>query len=344
MTEILRAFWKEKRPERIAVLVSGILFAVIFWIYEIPVEIAGYAFLLVILWNVIWFTLVFIRYEKRQRILEENQGKIRTEAGGFPEAESRESEMYQELIRQLYEEKKELESSVQIEKQELSDYYSMWVHQIKTPIAALGVLIQSGEELEEVQESPKAQELTRSMKMEVFRIEQYVDMVLTYLRMGSATSDYAFRICSLEEIVRQAVRKYSQMFIMTRTRLHLEIQDQKILTDEKWLVFVVEQILSNALKYAPRGEVSIHMDAAEPMALVIEDNGVGIRPEDLPRVFEKGYTGFNGREGDRRSTGIGLYLCRRILTRLGHDISIQSAPGRGTRVTIRLDSAEIGME
>ena len=120
MTEILRAFWKEKRPERIAVLVSGILFAVIFWIYEIPVEIAGYAFLLVILWNVIWFTLVFIRYEKRQRILEENQGKIRTEAGGFPEAESRESEMYQELIRQLYEEKKELESSVQIEKQELS--------------------------------------------------------------------------------------------------------------------------------------------------------------------------------------------------------------------------------
>lgn len=132
MTEILRAFWKEKRPERIAVLVSGILFAVIFWIYEIPVEIAGYAFLLVILWNVIWFTLVFIRYEKRQRILEENQGKIRTEAGGFPEAESRESEMYQELIRQLYEEKKELESSVQIEKQELSDYYSMWVHQIKT--------------------------------------------------------------------------------------------------------------------------------------------------------------------------------------------------------------------
>ena len=106
MTERLKAFWKEKRPERIAVLVSGILFAVIFWIYEIPVEIAGYAFLLVILWNVIWFTLVFIRYVKRQRVLEENQEKIRTEAEGFPEAESRESEMYQELIRQLYEEKK----------------------------------------------------------------------------------------------------------------------------------------------------------------------------------------------------------------------------------------------
>lgn len=322
MTEILRAFWKEKRPERIAVLVSGILFAVIFWIYKIPVEIAGYAFLLVILWNVIWFTLVFIRYEKRQRILEENQGKIRTEAGGFPEAESRESEMYQELIRQLYEEKKELESSVQIEKQELSDYYSMWVHQIKTPIAALGVLIQSGEELEEVQESPKAQELTRSMKMEVFRIEQYVDMVLTYLRMGSATSDYTFRICSLEEIVRQAVRKYSQMFIMTRTRLHLEIQNQKILTDEKWLTFVIEQILSNAVKYARGGEISIY---TEEKTLVISDNGIGIAEEDLPRIFEKGFTGYNGR-ANKKSTGIGLYLCKTIIDRLHH--SNESFPTR----------------
>ena len=333
MTEILRAFWKEKRPERIAVLVSGILFAVIFWIYEIPVEIAGYAFLLVILWNVIWFTLVFIRYVKRQRVLEENQEKIRTEAEGFPGAESRESEMYQELIRQLYEEKKELESSVQIEKQELSDYYSMWVHQIKTPIAALGVLIQSGEELEEVQEIPKAQELTRSMKMEVFRIEQYVDMVLTYLRIGSATSDYAFRICSLEEIVRQAVRKYSQMFIMTRTRLHLEIQDQKILTDEKWLTFVIEQILSNAVKYARGGEISIY---TEEKTLVIFDNGIGIAEEDLPRIFEKGFTGYNGR-ANKKSTGIGLYLCKTIMDRLHHTIWIESKPEKGTKVYLNFD-------
>ena len=264
MTEILRAFWKEKRPERIAVLVSGILFAVIFWIYEIPVEIAGYAFLLVILWNVIWFTLVFIRYEKRQRILEENQGKIRTEAGGFPEAESRESEMYQELIRQLYEEKKELESSVQIEKQELSDYYSMWVHQIKTPIAALGVLIQSGEELEEVQESPKAQELTRSMKMEVFRIEQ---------------------------------------------------------------------ILSNAVKYARGGEISIY---TEDKTLVIADDGIGIAEEDLPRIFEKGFTGYNGR-ANKKSTGIGLYLCKTIIDRLHHTIWIESKPEKGTKVYLNFD-------
>lgn len=209
----------------------------------------------------------------------------------------------------------------------------MWVHQIKTPIAALGVLIQSGEELEEVQESPKAQELTRSMKMEVFRIEQYVDMVLTYLRMGSATSDYAFRICSLEEIIRQAVRKYSQMFIMTRTRLHLEIQDQKILTDEKWLTFVIEQILSNAVKYARGGEISIY---TENQTLVIADNGIGIAEEDLPRIFEKGFTGYNGR-ANKKSTGIGLYLCKTIMDRLHHTIRIESDLERGTKVYLNFD-------
>ena len=238
------------------------------------------------------------------------------------------------------EEKKELESSVQIEKQELSDYYSMWVHQIKTPIAALGVLIQSGEELEEVQESPKAQELTRSMKMEVFRIEQYVDMVLTYLRMGSATSDYTFRICSLEEIVRQAVRKYSQMFIMTRTRLHLEIQNQKILTDEKWLTFVIEQILSNAVKYARGGEISIY---TEEKTLVISDNGIGIAEEDLPRIFEKGFTGYNGR-ANKKSTGIGLYLCKTIIDRLHHTIWIESKPEKGTKVYLNFDRAHRRIE
>ena len=147
-------------------------------------------------------------------------------------------------------------------------------------------------------------------------------MVLTYLRMGSAPSDYAFRICSLEEIVRQAVRKYSQMFIMTRTRLHLEIQNQKILTDEKWLTFVIEQILSNAVKYARGGEISIY---TEEKTLVISDNGIGIAEEDLPRIFEKGFTGYNGR-ANKKSTGIGLYLCKTIIDRLHHTIWIESKP------------------
>ena len=331
MTEILRAFWKEKRPERIAVLVSGILFAVIFWIYEIPVEIAGYAFLLVILWNVIWFTLVFIRYEKRQRILEENQGKIRTEAGGFPEAESRESEMYQELIRQLYEEKKELESSVQIEKQELSDYYSMWVHQIKTPIAALDILLQNTEQmLYQLDEKEMMQETisVSDMKMELFKIEQYVEMALNYLRVEDISSDLVFKKHELDDMVRQVIRKYAKIFISKKIKMDFIPTKACIVTDEKWFIFVLEQIISNALKYTKKGQISIYM---KEKSLVIEDTGIGIPAEDLPRIFEKGFTGYNGRE-NKKSTGIGLYLCKNIMDKLQWNITADSEVGRGTKI------------
>ena len=335
MTEILRAFWKEKRPERIAVLVSGILFAVIFWIYKIPVEIAGYAFLLVILWNVIWFTLVFIRYEKRQRILEENQGKIRTEAGGFPEAESRESEMYQELIRQLYEEKKELESSVQIEKQELSDYYSMWVHQIKTPISSMRLTLQNEDSL-----------LARKLSCDLSHIEQYVEMVLAFLRLDSNSSDYVFKMHELDPLLRQSIRRFSSEFINRKLSLSYtppsdESGTLQMITDDKWFCFVIEQLLSNALKYTRTGTISIFF--SQPKVLCIKDTGIGIAPQDLPRVFEKGYTGCNGRT-DKKASGLGLYLCKRICKNLGIGISITSEIGDGTCVYLSLDQYPLRAE
>jgi signal transduction histidine kinase len=110
-----------------------------------------------------------------------------------------------------------------------------------------------------------------------------------------------------------------------------------VLTDEKWLLFVIEQVLSNALKYTNEGEISIYMDSSLPDTLVIEDTGIGIQEEDLPRIFEKGFTGYNGRS-DKKSTGIGLYLCRRILNKLSHTINIESEVGKGTRVKIGLDT------
>ena len=310
-----------------------VIFGILFYLYDIPFDAISYGCELSFVWCAVCLFIDFYKYYKRHKLLHINREQFFDDAEQLPEHMDIIEYDYQELAKELYQAKQELISKNRIAKKELLDYYGMWVHQIKTPIAALGVLIQSGEELEEVQESPKAQELTRSMKMEVFRIEQYVDMVLTYLRMGSATSDYAFRICSLEEIVRQAVRKYSQMFIMTRTKLHLEIQDQKILTDEKWLTFVIEQILSNAVKYARGGEISIY---TEDKTLVIADDGIGIAEEDLPRIFEKGFTGYNGR-ANKKSTGIGLYLCKTIIDRLHHTIWIESKPEKGTKVYLNFD-------
>ena len=172
-------------------------------------------------------------------------------------------------------------------------------------------------------------------------VEQYVEMVLGYLRLESPSSDYVIRNYALDDIVRQAVRKYASQFIRRRLRLEYTPLNVSVITDEKWLLFVIEQVLSNALKYTRSGSVSITLEA--PKTLCIRDTGIGIAPEDLPRVFEKGFTGCNGRT-DKRATGIGLYLCRRILEKLGHTIAITSTVGEGTTVRIGLQQDALEVE
>ncbi len=167
---------------------------------------------------------------------------------------------------------------------------------------------------------------------QLFQIEEYVGMVLSYLRLGSETNDLVLRDLDLDDILRQAVRKYARLFIRKKLTLCYEPVGRRVLTDEKWLLFVVEQLLSNAIKYTPRGSVSLLVEGDE---LLVRDTGIGITPEDLPRIGEKGYTGYNGRV-DKRSTGIGLYLCRQVLQKLGHSLRIESAPGVGTTVAIGL--------
>jgi len=182
----------------------------------------------------------------------------------------------------------------------------------------------------------------KKMKLELFKIEQYVEMALMYVRMESMSSDLSFDVYELDEILKKCIRKYSQMFILQKIRLKYDPVDKKVLTDEKWISFVVEQLLSNALKYTSREGacVSVYMKGEE---LVIEDTGIGICPEDLPRVFERGFTGYNGRSG-RKSTGIGLYLSRTVMDRLGHGIRIESEPDRGTKVFLCFSHSKLHVE
>lgn len=169
---------------------------------------------------------------------------------------------------------------------------------------------------------------------------QYVQMALQYLRMEKMTSDLVFARYDLDALIRQAVRKYAPLFIRRKIILSYEPVHCEVLTDEKWLVFVLEQILSNALKYTKSGSIHIYLSPNAPKTLVIEDTGIGIAPEDLPRIFEKGYTGCNGR-ADKRSTGIGLYLCRQIMEKLSHTIRIESEMGVGTKVYLGLDTVSL---
>ncbi len=203
------------------------------------------------------------------------------------------------------------------------DYYGMWVHQIKTPIASMRLHLDG-------EDSGRS----RRLRSELLRIEQYVEMVLTYFRIGSDSSDYVFRTVSLGKVLRESVRKFRGDFIMKKLRLEYAASDITVISDEKWLSFVVEQILSNALKYTNEGAVTISLE--KPGTLCISDTGIGIAPEDLPRIFEKGYTGGNGHE-NKSSSGLGLYLCRQICDRMGIAISIESEVESGTTVRLDLD-------
>ena len=175
------------------------------------------------------------------------------------------------------------------------------------------------------------------LQAQLFKIEQYVEMVMAYLRVGSDSTDFLLKEYELEDMVKQTVRKYAPMFIRKKISVKLGQLKYKVLTDEKWLCFAIEQILSNAIKYTNKGYILI--DTENETTLVISDTGIGISPEDLPRICEKGFTGYNGRT-DKRASGIGLYLTKQILTKLGHRISFESQIGKGTKVRIDMDSSK----
>ena len=239
----------------------------------------------------------------------------------LPAAQSPQEQAYQALLLALHADRQRLKSDMNARYHDMTEYYTVWAHQIKTPIAAMRLALQN-------EDTP----LSRRLTGEVGRVEQYVQMALTYLRLGSDSSDYVIRACALDDIVRPAVRRFAGEFIQRKIQLNYQMLNYTVITDEKWLGFVVEQVLSNALKYTPQGSVSIYMEPEG--VLCIRDTGIGIAPEDLPRVFEKGYTGYNGRS-HRKASGLGLYLCREILTRLGHSVSAESQVDHGT--TIRID-------
>jgi signal transduction histidine kinase len=229
---------------------------------------------------------------------------------------------YESLIEDLCRLQSSLESETRLRRGEMTDYYMMWAHQIKTPIAAMKLLLSERED-------------SFLLMEELFKIEQYVDMVLYYLRLESIALDMIIKEHDLQTLVKQSVRKYSVLFINSGLKLQLEDFDVKVLTDEKWLAFVLEQIISNSIKYTRKGTVSIYMKPETEKTLVIEDTGIGIREEDVPRIFDRGFTGYNGHM-DKKSTGIGLYLCKQIMNRLSHGIWVSSMEDTGTKVYLDL--------
>ena len=297
------------------------IFALSFVLYHLPLAAVAYpAGICLLLGCLLMANPIRKAHQKHETLTKIRLHSWNTVSDELLPYDTIEDEDYRHIIEHLCREIRSIEAQTDSSRKEMIDYYSTWVHQIKTPIASMRL------HLKTVDTAP-----ARKLLSDLLHIEQYVDMVLTYLRMGSNTTDYVFREIALDDILRENIRKFRGDFIVKNLALQYEPSGVTVVSDEKWLSFVVGQILSNSLKYTKEGAVTISMEA--PKTLCIKDTGIGIASEDLPRIFEQGYTGYNGRE-EKRASGIGLYLCKQICDRLGHTISVTSTPEVGTEVRI----------
>ena len=210
---------------------------------------------------------------------------------------------------------------------DLMDYYTLWVHQIKTPIAASQLLVQNIED----------SDLRKQMEQELFKIDSYANLVLQYLRLESFHDDLVLKRVPLEELVKEVVRKYAIFFIQKGLTVDLHDLDVAVITDRKWLLVIIEQLLSNSLKYTSAGGIEIYFD---DQTLYIKDSGIGIKDSDILRVFERGFSGYNGHL-TQQSSGLGLYLTKKIADQLGHQIHMTSQVGQGTTVAIHFEEKKL---
>ena len=315
-------YLKQRRKWLLLLACCVLVFAVSFLLYHLPLAAVLYPSALCAALVLGWFLADYRKQREKKKRLTHLAALPDDLTERLEEAPGSLEEAYETIIRNLSQREQDFRREQQRQEADRADYYTTWVHQIKTPIASMYLSLEN-------EDSP----LSRSLGEELQRIEQYVQMVLTYQRLDSVDTDYVFRECPMDPLVKGALRKFAAQFIRKGIRLDYTPTQKSVVTDEKWLSFVVEQLLSNALKYTPQGTVSIYL---EDGSLCIRDTGIGIAPEDLPRIFERGYTGCNGRS-DKKASGLGLYLCRRICNNLGHNLTAESTPGVGTLMKLDLN-------
>ena len=233
-------------------------------------------------------------------------------------------------IRTLEKDKKELKIQHQEKQSDLLDYYTLWVHQIKTPIAASKLLVQDLQE----------QTLKNQLEQELFKIDSYTNLVLQYLRLESFHDDLVVEKENIEDLVKEVVKKYALFFIQQGLSLNLHDLNHTVITDKKWFLVILEQVLSNSLKYTKQGSIEIFF---QEDTLYMKDTGLGIQNSDLLRVFERGFSGYNGRL-THQSSGLGLYLSKKIADKLGHKLHLHSVVGEGTTVMITFKEKKLLFE
>ena len=296
-----------------------LLYIVVFSLYRVNIEVIVYAFILSLFFGLIFICIDAKNYYKKITFLENFQQRVIYGTDCFLESKNDIDKQYFCLLSILSEYNKKLIVDYDKKYDESKIYYLMWTHQIKTPIQALKLLTRDCEI-----------KLREELETEIFNIQQYVEMVINYNKIDDISNDLIIKEYDLDQIIKSVLRKYSKIFISKKIKLNYNDLNYKVLTDTKWFTIVLEQIISNAIKYTNTGFISIYLVNDK---LIIKDSGIGIGLEDIKRVFESGYSGYNGRL-DKKSTGIGLFISKIIMRKLSHEITIESEIGKGTSVIL----------
>ncbi len=319
ISSLFRLFLKENRSGIICFLFFSLIILGICDIQDLKITVLGYGLILCGFFGTCVLLYRFRRFYRSYDRLYSSWTNLQYSIEELPAADTCLEEMYRCMLMEVFESRAVLYSKMKREAADTEDYYTLWTHQIKTPIAALRLILQS----------QNTADKKLYMEQELFEIEQYAEMALHYLRLHNMENDFLFQEYDLYEITSHALKKYSIQFIEKRLSLQFEEFAYSFVTDEKWLEFVIGQIISNAVKYTKQGGVNIRFENENTPILRIFDTGIGISKTDLPRIFEKGFTGYNGHM-DKRSTGIGLYLCKQVTDRLKIRLEVESEIGKGT--------------
>ncbi len=264
-------------------------------------------------------------YKSLSDIIEKESDEI---INRLPKPKSYEQILFHKVLSSLYNEQRAEIQRLCDQKKAYEEFITYWVHQVKTPISVSRLLIEHNSK------APNKEAL-HSLEEEIDKIENYIEQALYHSKIDDFSKDYLINEVGLDRLIKDSVKKHAKTFINKKISIEMSNTDLQVITDKKWLSFILDQILSNALKYTfDGGRIKIYgLIKDKVRKLIIEDNGIGVKPEDLDRVFDKGFTGYNGRE-NYKSTGIGLYLSKRLARKLGHDIVIESKYGEYTKVMI----------
>ncbi|WZE73331.1 sensor histidine kinase [Macrococcus sp. CCM 2573] len=284
-------FIKSKMSEFLIVIMLSSIFISIMMLYNLPTEGITLSIAIVIFLGIIYFGYSSIIYKRECSVYEENERLI-------------------DDIQILRNEKIAYQS-------EIESYFLMWVHQMKTPITASKLLLESPDE-----------ETNSRMRHEILQIDNYTNLALSYLKLMNEKTDMVIMETTIDDLITPLIKRYSIQFIHNNTKLNYERVHHLVLTDAKWASVMIEQILNNALKYARGRQIWIVYDEKNEV-LSIQDDGIGINASDLPKIFDKGFSGYNGRLNEK-SSGIGLYIVKTIARRINVQISVESVLNEGT--------------